>query len=61
MNFIKYMAGSFIISFGILFVIVLMLISLQVKAPDNVVAYLAGAWVLLSLAMYPLAKRIVRL
>lgn len=61
MKFIKYMAGSFIISFGILFVIVLMLISLQVKAPGNVMAYLAGAWILLAIVTYPLASKIVRL
>lgn len=47
-------------SFGMLFVIVLMLSSLQIEAPKNVVLYLGGAWVLLALVMYPLARKIVR-
>ena len=56
----KYIIGSFIISFGILFVIVVALISLKVEAPENVMQYLGIAWVLLAICTYPLAKKIVR-
>ena len=54
------MVGSFIISFGALLVIILMVRSLQIEAPDNLMLYLGGGWVLLAIAMYPLAKRLVR-
>jgi len=60
MKFVKRMVGSFIISFGALLVVILMVRSLQIEAPDNVMLYLAGGWVLLAIVMYPLAKRIVR-
>ena len=56
----KYIIGSLIISFGILFVVVVALISMQVEAPENVMRYLGIAWVLLAIVTYPLAKKIVR-
>ena len=56
----KYIIGSFIISFGILFVVVVALISLKVEAPENVMQYLGIAWVLLAIVTYPLAKKVVR-
>ncbi len=56
----KYILGSFIISFGILLVLVLILGSLKVKAPDNIMTYLGLAWVVLAIFAYPLARKIVR-
>ncbi len=56
----KYIIGSFIISFGILLVLVLILGSLKVKAPDNIMTYLGLAWVVLAIFAYPLARKIVR-
>lgn len=56
----KYVVGSVIISFGILFVIVVVLNAAQVKAPGNIMEYLALAWLLLAIVSYPLAKKIVR-
>jgi len=40
----KYIFGSLIISFGILLVLVILLISLNIKAPVNSVEYLLLAW-----------------
>ena len=60
MKHIKYIAGSLIISFGIILVILLLLSSLHVKAPDDIATYLGVAWILLAVVVYPLAKRLVR-
>ena len=56
----KYVFGSLIISFGIIFLIVALLNAIQVKAPENIMEYLGLAWFLLAIVMYPLAKKIVR-
>ena len=56
----KYIFGSLIISFGILLVLVILLISLNIKAPVSSVEYLLLAWGGLALFCYPLARKIVR-
>jgi len=61
MKFIKYIAGSLIISFGILLVVVILLRSLQLEAPKDITFYLGLAWVLLAIVIYPLAKKIIRI
>ena len=60
MKFIKYIAGSLIISFGILLVVVIVLRALPFEAPKDIALYLGLAWILLAIVTYPLAKRIVR-
>jgi len=52
--------GSLIISFGILFVAVLMMISLNMQAPEGIMKYLAWAWIILAIVTYPLAKKLIR-
>ncbi len=54
------MAGSLIISFGILLVIIILLRSLQLEAPDGVAIYLGITWIVLAVLTYPLAKKIMR-
>lgn len=56
----KYIVGSIIISFGILLVVVILLRSLNVEAPDNIMKYLGFAWLVLAVVTYPLAKKLVR-
>ena len=56
----KYLMGSLILSFGILFVVAVVLIALGVPAPEGVVKYLGLAWALLAVVTYPLAKKLVR-
>ena len=56
----KYIIGSLIISFGVLFVAIIVLMSMGVKAPEGVMGYLGLAWVLLAIVTYPLAKKIIR-
>ena len=56
----KYIIGSLIISFGILLIVVLVLGSLKVEAPENIMTYLGIAWVVLAIIAYPLARKIVR-
>lgn len=56
----KYIIGSLIISFGILLVALIVLMSVGVKAPENVMQYLGLAWALLAVVSYPLAKKIIR-
>ncbi len=60
MKFLKYMAGSLIISFGILLVMIILLRSLQLEAPDGVGLYLGITWIVLAVLTYPLAKKIMR-
>jgi len=55
----KYIIGSLIISFGILLVLVIVSISANMKAPENVVTYFLIAWGLLAILIYPLAKKII--
>ena len=56
----KYILGSIIISFGILFVVVLMLRMLNVQPPENIMEYLGIAWVVLAIITYPLARKLIR-
>ncbi|MDW3095516.1 MAG: hypothetical protein R8G33_07585 [Gammaproteobacteria bacterium] len=56
----KYILGSLIISFGILFVVVVLLISLSLPLTETVMKYLGLAWGLLAIAAYPLAKKVIR-
>jgi hypothetical protein len=56
----KYIIGSLIISFGILFVAVLMLMSLMEQPPENFMKYLGLAWALLAIISYPLARKLIR-
>ena len=56
----KYIIGSLIISFGILLVLLIVSISMNLKAPENAITYFVIAWGLLAVFTYPLAKKIVR-
>ena len=56
----KYILGSLIISFGILLVTIIFLISLNVKAPDGSLKYFLLAWGVLAVFTYPLARKVVR-
>lgn len=56
----KYIAGSLIISFGVLFVAAVVLMSLGVQVPESVIKYLWLVWSLFAIAIYPLAKKIIR-
>jgi len=56
----KYIIGSFIISFAILFVAIVLFIALDVPIAEKVMKYIGLAWVVLAAASYPLAKKIVR-
>jgi len=47
-------------SFGFILVVLIMLNSLQIKAPQDIAMYLGVAWIVLAVVFYPLAKRIVR-
>ena len=60
MKYIKYTAGSLIISFGIILVVLILLNALHIEPPEDIARYLGIAWILLAIATYPLAKRIVR-
>ena len=60
MKYIKYTAGSLIISFGIILVVLILLNALHIEPPEDIATYLGIAWILLAIATYPLAKRIVR-
>ena len=56
----KYIIGSLIISFGVIFVGLIILIALHVKAPSNILEYLGVAWFFLALLCYPIARKIIR-
>ncbi len=56
----QYIVGSFIISFGILFLPALFLLSLDLRPPAIVLEYLLLVWVLLAAVTYPFARKIIR-
>jgi len=56
----KYIIGSLIISFGILLVTLILLICINVKAPEGSLKYLGVVWAVLAVFSYPLAKKIIR-
>jgi hypothetical protein len=56
----KYIIGSLIISFGILLVLLMVSISMNLKAPENGMKYFMIAWGVLAVLAYPLAKKIIR-
>ena len=37
-----------------------MMISIGIKAPDGVMKYLGLAWIIVAIASYPFAKKIIR-
>ncbi len=56
----KYIIGALIISFGLLFLIVVVLNAMGIRAPDNSLQYMGIAWAVLALLLYPVAKKIIR-
>ena len=56
----KYIFGALIISFGILFVMVVLLVSLNIPLTENVMNYLGIAWIAIAIIVYPFAKKVVR-
>ena len=56
----KYIFGSLIISFGFLFVLVVLLISLNVQLTETLMKYLGIGWIALAIATYPFAKKMIR-
>ena len=56
----KYIFGALIISFGILFVMVVLLVSLNIPLTENVMNYLGIAWIVIAIIVYPFAKKVVR-
>lgn len=60
MKILKYFVGSLIISFAILLLVAMVMISIQVPLPEAVSRYLLLIWLVLAVVLFPLAKRIVR-
>jgi len=56
----KYIIGSLIISFGILIVAIIVLNSMQIKAPENSMSYIGLAWLVIAVVVYPFSKKIIR-
>ena len=56
----KYILGSIIISFGFILVAVILMISLSVQMTETSMKYLGLAWLVLTIVLYPLAKKMVR-
>ncbi len=56
----KYIFGSLIISFGFIFVAMIIMMTLQIKPSGTVLQYTGIAWLILVAACYPVAKKIVR-
>lgn len=60
MKLLKYFIGSLIISSCVLFVIALIMSSLQINLPEVVARYLLLIWISLAILLLPFAKRIIR-
>ena len=60
MKLLKYFVGSLIISFAILLVVAMVMVSIQVALPEAVSRYLLWIWLGMAVVLLPLAKKIVR-
>ena len=60
MKFLKTYIGCLIISFGIFFVIGVILMAAGIKLPEVVSSYLLEIWLLIALIIYPFARKIIR-
>lgn len=60
MKFVKYFAGSLIISFGVLLVAGMLLRAVQVELPEEVARYGLLIWVSLAVVISPFARKIIR-
>jgi len=56
----NYIIGSLVISFGILFLVVVILNAMQIQAPGNIWQVLGVAWLILAVCVYPFIKKIMR-
>jgi len=56
----KYIIGSLIISFGILLVGIIVMMAINIRAPENGLQYFGIAWITLAVVVYPFSKKIVR-
>lgn len=56
----KYIIGSLIISFAILFVVMIVVMAMGIQAPDDLMQNLGWAWLILAVVTYPLARKIIR-
>ena len=57
----KYIAGSLIISFGLLFIGVVLSNAMGIKAGDDLFTYLGVAWLVLAAMVYPFSKNLILL
>ena len=56
----KYIFGSLMISFGILFVGLILMRTMPFDPPEDMLMYVGIAWAVLAVLTYPLAKRLIR-
>lgn len=56
----KYIMGSLIISFGILFILTILLIATGIQMPKSVTEYAIWAWPVLAIIIYPFSRKIIR-
>ena len=59
-QYMKYIAGSLIISFGLLFIGVVLSNAMGIKAGDDLFTYLGVAWLVLAAMVYPFSKNLIR-
>ncbi len=60
MKLLKYFAGSLIISFGLLIVLLLIVRAVGIEMPHEFSRYMLLIWASLAVILLPLAKKIVR-
>lgn len=56
----KYIIGSFILSSGVILILLFIVGSLKVEAPENIMLYLGVSWIVLAVILYPVSRKIVR-
>jgi len=56
----KYIFGALIISFAFILIAIFLLATLKVDLTESILKYLGIAWLVLAIASYPIAKRIIR-
>ena len=60
MKVLKYIAGSLIISFGAMFVLLILATASGLKTPNFITNYFFILWIVLAILILPFAKKIIR-
>jgi hypothetical protein len=56
----RFLIGAVVISFGLLFLVMVVLNAMGIKSPSDSPAHFGLVWLVLAVVCYPLARKIMR-